>query len=263
MLKRELKVNLKPFLLWSVALMSIYLLIYLVYPSIIASDQMGKLDEMLQMFPPELLKAFNMDIASISTAYGWLKTEGFVFILLVTGCYSSILGSTILLKEEDNRTIEYLATLPVKRSAIVLNKYLTGLIYTIGITAAVGIFNLVGLTISGDLDTKQYLLLAVTPVFPSVVLFSLCLLISTFFRKTGKMFGLSIGLTFISYVLNVISDMNESVESLKYLSVYTLADIRNVITQVRIQPLCIAVSILLSAALLALTLRRYEEKELV
>lgn len=213
MLKRELKVNLKPFLLWSGALMSIYLLIYLVYPSIIASEQMANIDEMIQMFPPELLKAFNMDIASIASAYGWLKTEGFVFILLVSGCYSSIQGSTILLKEEDNQTIEYLATLPVKRSSIVLNKYLAGMIYTIGMTLAIGIFNLIGLTISGELETKQYLLLAVTPIFPSATLFSLCIFISTFFKKANRMFGLSIGITFVSYVLNVIADMDESVNS--------------------------------------------------
>lgn len=263
MLKRELKVNLKPFLLWSGALMSIYLLIYLVYPSIIASDQMANIDEMMKMFPPELLKAFNMDIASIASAYGWLKTEGFVFILLVTGCYASILGSTILLKEEDGRTIEYLATLPVKRSSIVLNKYLAGFVYTVGITVAIGIFNLIGLSISGDLETKQHLLLALTPIFPSVILFSLCMFISTFFKKANKMFGLSIGITFISYVLNVVSDMDESVEGLKYISLYTLADVRNVITEVSINPLFVVISIGLSAILLMLTLHRYEKKELV
>lgn len=263
MLKRELKVHFKSFLLWSGALMSIYLLVYLVYPSIIASGQMGNLDQMMQMFPPELLQAFNMDIASIGSAYGWLKTEGFVFILLVTGCYAAILGSTILLKEEDSRTIEYLATLPVKRSAIVLSKFLAGLIYTLGITAAIGLFNLVGLSLSGELEAKEYLLLAVTPVFPSVVLFSLCLFISTFFRKTSKMFGLSIGITFVSYVLNVVSDMDDSVKALKYVSLYTLADIRKVITEARINPLFVAISIVLSAILLLAALKRYEKKELV
>lgn len=263
MLKRELKVNLKAFLLWSGILMGIYLLIFLVYPSIIASDEMANIDEMIQMFPPEILKAFNMDIASISTAYGWLKTEGFVFILLVTGCYSGMLGGSILLKEESDKTIEYLATQPVKRSTIIFKKYFVGLVYSIGITLAIGIFNYIGLTVSGDFDTKQYLLLSLTPLFPSLVLFSLCIFISTFFKKTNKMFGLGIGLTFISYILNVVSDMNESVEPLKYISIYTLADVRNVITDVSLNPICIGLSIVISVILLLLTLYRYERKELV
>lgn len=263
MIKRELKVNLKAFVLWTAILMSIYLLIFLVYPTIIASDTMAELDKMLEMFPPELLKAFNMDISSITTAYGWLKTEGFVFILLVTGCYASILGSTILLKEESDKTIEYLACLPVKRSSIVLSKYLAGLLYTVCITAAIGVFNYIGLYLSGEFEVEQYLLLAVTPLFPSIVLFSLCMLASTFFKKTGKMFGLSIGITFVSYFLNVMSDMDESIQAVKYISVFTLADVRNVITDVKINPLYIGISIGISALMLLFTLYRYERKELV
>lgn len=263
MLKRELKVNLKSFILWSVILMSIYLVVFLVYPSIIASDSMTDLDSMMELFPPEILKAFNMDIASISTAYGWLKTEGFVFILLVTGCFSSYMGATILLKEESDKTVEYLATLPVTRKAIVMKKYLVGMMYTLGITIVIGVFNYVGLSLSGDFEQKEYLLLAVTPVFSSIVLFSLCMFLSTFFKKTNKMFGLSIGITFISYFLNVVSDMDESVEALKYLSIYTLADVRNVITKVKINPVCVSISIGIAVLMLILTLYRYEKKELV
>lgn len=263
MLRREMKVNFRPFVLWSVILMSIYLVVFLVYPSIIASEEMADIDAMMEMFPPEILKAFNMDISSISTAYGWLKTEGFVFILLVTGCYSSILGATILLKEESDKTIEYLVSLPVTRKAIVLNKYLAGLIYSVGITAAIGIFNYIGLCLSGDFDKEQYILLATTPLMTSIVLFSLCMFVSTFFKKTSKIFGLSIGITFISYFLNVISDMNESVEALKYISVYTLADVRSVITDVKINPVYILISLVIAVLMLVLTLYRYERKELI
>ena len=62
----------------------------------------------MSLFPDDLLKAFNMDISSISSAYGWLKSEGFVFVLLIIGSYSGIMGSNILLKEENDKTIEYL-----------------------------------------------------------------------------------------------------------------------------------------------------------
>jgi ABC-2 type transport system permease protein len=65
------------------------------------------MEEMLKVFPPEVLKAFNMDISSIDSAYGWLKSEGFIFVLLIIGCYSAIMGSNVLLKEESDKTIEY------------------------------------------------------------------------------------------------------------------------------------------------------------
>ena len=40
-------------------------------------------------FVEEILKAFNMDISSLDSAYGWLKSEGFIFILLLL--YHSVL----------------------------------------------------------------------------------------------------------------------------------------------------------------------------
>ena len=95
MLKRELKVNFKSFLIWLLCLILLYGFVYLMYPSIIKSDNIKMIDEMMKIFPEEVLKALNMDIASIDTAFGWLKTEGFVFILLIIGCYSGILGSNI------------------------------------------------------------------------------------------------------------------------------------------------------------------------
>ena len=98
MFKREMKVNLKNFIIWLSILIALFLLVFLIYPSIINSDNIKMMDEMMSIFPEEILIAFNMDLSSIDSAYGWLKSEGFVFILLIIGCYSGILGSNILLK---------------------------------------------------------------------------------------------------------------------------------------------------------------------
>ena len=192
MLKRELKVNFKSFLIWLLSLILLYGFVYLMYPSIIKSDNIKMIDEMMKIFPEEVLKALNMDIASIDTAFGWLKTEGFVFILLIIGCYSGILGSNIILKEENDKTIEYLNSLPITRNNIVISKTLTGLIYILSLTILIGIFNFIGLTISGSFDTKQYILLSITPIFPSIVIYFICIFLSTFTHKTKKMLGISL-----------------------------------------------------------------------
>ena len=118
MLRRELKINFKSFLIWTPILVVLFLAVFSIYPSIISSDNIQMIDEMIKMFPEEMLKAFNMDISSMDTAFGWLKTEGFIFVLLLTGVYASILGSNILLKEESDKTIEYLNSLPIKRRSI-------------------------------------------------------------------------------------------------------------------------------------------------
>ena len=263
MFKRELKINLKSFIIWTSILIGLFLVVFLIYPSIINSANMEMIDEMMKIFPEEMLKAFNMDISTIDSAFGWLKTEGFVFVLLITGVYSGILGSNILLKEESDKTIEYLNSVPVTRKNIVLNKILCGLLYIILMIAIIGIFNFIGLSLSGEFDRKSYILLSITPLFSSIVIFAICLFLSTFTHKTKKTLGISLGIVFVSYFLNVISEIGESTEFLKYISIFTLADIRNVILNVSINPILVVLAICITVIFMILTMIRYEKKELV
>ena len=227
------------------------------------SENVDMLNEMMKVFPPEILKAFNMDISEIDTAYGWLKTEGFIFVLLITGIFSGILGSNIVLKEENDKTIEYLHNLPVTRTNIIVSKVLCALTYIISMILILGIFNYIGLSLSGDFAKKQYILLAISPIFSSLVTFSICLFISTFNHKTKNTIGISLGIVFASYFLQVLSELSEKVEFLKYMSTFTLADTRNIITNNTINPIVIIVSSLLTLTLIVLSIYKYNKKELV
>ena len=130
-------------------------------------------------------------------------------------------------------------------------------------TVLTGVFNYVGLALSGDFDKKQYVLLSITPILSCVPIFFICMFLSTFTNKTKKMLGVSLGFVLASYVLNTLSSLSENIKFLKYFSVFTLSDIRNVITDKAINANMIVISALISAALIALTLIRYYKKELV
>lgn len=263
MFRREMKINFKSFAIWTLILIGLFFVVYLMYPSIINSENMEMLNEMMKVFPEEVLKAFNMDISTIDTAFGWLKTEGFVFVLLITGVYSGILGSNILLKEENDKTIEYLNSVPVTRKNIAIAKVASAIIYIILMVLLLGVFNYIGLSLSGDFDEKLYMLLSITPIFSSIVIFAVCLFLSTFTHKTKKTLGISLGIVFASYFLQIISEMSESTEFFKYISVFTLADIRNVILESSINPIMIILSIVLTILFAILTIIHYDRKELV
>ena len=263
MIKRELKINLKNFIIWLSILIGMFLIVFIIYPFIITDSTMKSMDELMKVFPEEVLKTFNMDMTSISTAYGWFKSEGFTFVLLIIGIYASTLGGTILLREENDKTIEYLGTLPIKRNKIMTSKVITGLLYVFLVVVILGIFNFIALSISGELDRTQFVLLSITPLFVGLPLFSINLFISTFLHKTKKSFGIGLGLVFIFYILNIMSELSEKVEILKYLSIYTLADIRNVISDVKINPIIVSISILITAIFIIGSYIRYNKKELV
>ena len=224
MFKRELKCNFNNFMIWTIIILVLFGVCFAIYPSITSSDNIKSIDELAQIFPPEILSAFNMDIASLSTMFGWLKSEGFVMILLIVGVYAGILGSNILVKEENDKTIEYLNSLPISREKIVLSKAFVGIIYILLITITIAIFNFIGLELSGDYNREQYILMSITPIFSSLVIYSLCLFMSTFTHKTKNTLGLSLGIVFISFIFNAISGIDKSVAWLKYISVFTLSN---------------------------------------
>lgn len=219
MFRREMKINFKSFLIWTLILIGLFLVVFLIYPSIVTDENIEMMNEMMSIFPEDVLKAFNMDISGIDTAFGWLKSEGYVFVLLITGVYSGILGSSILLKEESDKTIEYLNSLPITRNEIVISKLLCGFIYIILMILVLGLFNFIGLSLSGDFDVKTYILLSLTPMFSSLVIFVVCLFMSTFTHKTKKTLGISLGIVFFSYFLQVVSEITNEVEWLKYFSI--------------------------------------------
>ena len=263
MIKREFRINLKSFIIWLSILIGMFLVVFLIYPYIITDETMESMDELMKVFPPDVLKAFNMDMSSIETAYGWVKTEGFMFVLLIVGFYSSMLGGNAVLKEESEKTIEYLGFLPIKRSKIMTNKIVVGITYIVLMVLLMGIFNYIALLISGDFEHKQFILLSITPIFVGLPLFALNLFISTFMHKTKKIVGISLGIVFISYILNVLSELSSNVKFIKYFSIYTLADTRNVIANVALNPWCIILSILITGIFLFASYIRYDKKELL
>ena len=263
MIKREIKVNFKNFAIWLSILVIMFLVVYLIYPYIITDETMKSMDELMSVFPEEVLKAFNMDMTSIETAFGWFKTEGFMFVLIIIGFYSSYLGGNILLKEESDKTIEYLESLPIKRSPIVTNKIIVCIIYIMLIILVLGIFNYIGLSLSGDFNHKQFFLLSITPIIIGLPLFAINIFISTFLHKTKKIVGISLGMVFIFYLFSVLSELSTKVSFIKYFSIYTLADTRNILNNNNFNPIMIIISIIITIIFITGTYIKYNKKELL
>ena len=209
-IRKELKNGLVSFLIWVAVLCGMFGMIFLLYPYIIDDVDPESINALLNMFPESVLKAFNMDLSGIDSAFGWLKSEGFVFILLVSGCYSALLGSSIVLKEENDHTIEYLNALPISRAQIVWKKYISGLIYVAGLVLVTALSNWLFLTFTETIDNKAYWLLAITPLFTSVVLYSVSMLISTVMHRYSAMMGISLGFVFVSYILNMFLKVDDT-----------------------------------------------------
>ena len=67
----------------------------------------------------------------------------------------------------------------------------------------------------------------------------------------------------ISLFLNILSEISDKVEFLKYFSIYTLADIRNVIANCEFNPVMIGISLLITIVCITASYYNYNRKELI
>ncbi|MFA5604048.1 MAG: ABC transporter permease subunit [Bacilli bacterium] len=263
MLKRELKINRKGLIIWTIVGLFLFSITYITYFNMDMSETSKSINDMLAVMPKEIIKMFNMDIVGIDTVFGWFKTEGYTFITLITCLYAAILGSNILLKEENDKTIEFLHSKPITRSNIVSSKIWSGLI-NIGIMFAIlTLFNIIGMALSDNLQIKLLLMLCLAPMATAIPLFFVCMFISTFFDKTSKVNGIGIGLVFISYFLQLISSINDDVSFFKYFSLFTLSDGREIITNNSLNLASIIISLIIIIISVTGIYYKYNKKELV
>lgn len=263
MLKRELKINFKNFLIWSAVLNILFLIVFLIYPSLFSAESSYRIDELMKIFPPEILAAFNMDISSISSSYGWLKSEGMIFILIISGCYAGRMGSQIVLKEESEKTIEYLYSLPVTRNQILKAKIIAGALYICLLVISSSLFNYIILIFQQRIEIFQYLTLSLSPLLTSAIFYCLCLFISTLTHKVKKVSGISLALVLISYFVQMLANISNQAAFFQYFSIFSIADTRNIITQGMIDPLKILIAVFICIVCLSLTLYQYNKKELI
>ena len=53
MIKREFKVNIKSWLIWTSIIVGMFLITFMIYPYITTDDAMNSMDEMMKIFPEE------------------------------------------------------------------------------------------------------------------------------------------------------------------------------------------------------------------
>ena len=233
------------------------------YPTLMNGDNAKMMMETLEMLPAELLRALNMDIISPDDMQGWLIAEGALYLTLVGTVYFAILGSTLLLKEEDDGTIAFLAVKPVSRFRIVLAKVLAGFTNILIFNIAIAIICLIGLSIIADsVNFKQLLLTTLNPMLLHAFVMMLAFNVALLFKKTSRAMMCGIGIVFVMYVLPVLSTLIKQLDFLKYTSPFYYTDARTIIESVKIIPWHALLLLVLTAVMFGTLQYFYSKKEL-
>lgn len=122
--KRELKSNLKSMIIWSIALAFLVVVWMVEFESFAGNPDINRFMESL---PEAMLNAIGMGDLDIASLKGFISTIS-LYLYLILGIHSVLLGSSIISKEERDRTAEYLFSLPVSRRRVVIGKTLAAII---------------------------------------------------------------------------------------------------------------------------------------
>jgi ABC-2 type transport system permease protein len=210
---------------WSIFAYSIGALLFLVlyiaiYPSF--QNESAKFDEILRSYPKALLEAFNIDQLQLTTIEGYVSAEHFSFVWPLLAIFFGLAtAAAAIAGEVDKGTMSFMLSLPIGRIRMLLAKYCSGLLtiafFTIiSITSFIPLVKVMNLSVSGPHVIKTSLLSALF----MWAIYCMGLVVSSIANEKSTVYFTIGGLLFAMYVVKILSGLINSLDTLKYSSIF-------------------------------------------
>ncbi len=206
---KELRLNLKTLLIWSLAVGGMGLSCILLYTSM-----EGEMKEMADVFSNmgAFSDAFGMSTLSIATLKGYFATEVGAVHGLGGAMFSALIAAGMLSKEEELHTGEFLFSFPVSRKKIVAAKALCILVMLVFFTVICAALYIFGFAALGEeLPTAEFTIYMCMQFLMDLEIAGVCFAISAMSSKTKIGAALGLSLMFYAYDLigRVVPDMKD------------------------------------------------------
>ncbi|HZG55414.1 ABC transporter permease subunit [Paenibacillus sp.] len=258
---RELRRNAKGLAIWSAVMCGYILLLLSMYPQF-AADQEA-MQQMLEAYPDSLKQAFGMDALNYGDVLGYYGVQIYMFITLIGSIYAAMLAGGILVKEENEKTVEFLLSKPISRAEVVLQKLAAAFTNLLVFNALMAAASLAGFRLSNDDAAMNVYVLFATGAFLLHAAFaSIAFLLSAVLRKSRSIVSASLGLVFFSYALHIAAGVSEPLRPLAELSLFHYVDAADIATNESIEAAYVAAMLALSALCLLGAFLYYKRKDI-
>lgn len=212
-IKRELRANLKSLLIWCGAMVVIIFMMMTEFEAYYDNPEMANV---LDAMPEALMTAFSMTGANLTTLGGFISMASIYFYLMLT-IFAVLLGSSIISKEERDKTAEFFLTMPVSRPKVMISKLIAAVINCL-------IFNLVtgaailasGAPYSPDSDFFSFLRLLLSALFIlQLVFLSIGVFLASVVKRYKKSGYYSIAVLMVTYIVSIIVGLTDKLDFLK------------------------------------------------
>lgn len=229
--KRELRIGIKPFLLWTFGLFVLVFAGITKFTGLDASADSVDLSAILDKFPRVVLAVFGAVGIDINTLGGYYSVISYLAMICAI-IYAVYLGTNAISRESVDKTYEFLFTKPRSRAYVLKMKFLAGLAYLTLFCVLNYLFSIAAiatLVVSANLNV-EILLFGVSVLLVSFMFFALSAFISAIIKQAekGAMYG---NLCFLFVFISGIGyDMLENGGLIKLISpikYFSPADILN------------------------------------
>lgn len=254
----ELKRNKITLIVWSAVLSFMLGVCVFIYPEM--SSQMNEMSAMFSEMGA-FTEAFGMDQLNFGEFMGYFGIECANTLGLGGALFAAILGIGALAKEEKEHTAEFLLTHPVSRTHIIAEKLFATLAQVVILNLTVSLVTTLSILAIGEsADAGKIALLFLAYLLLQIEIASITFGISAFIRGGGL--GIGLGLSLGLYFINIVSNLVDEAEFLKYITPFGYTDSAEIMDS-GINLGYLAVGVLFTAAAIFLAFRQYNKKDIL
>lgn len=228
LVKHELKQGKMSLIVWAASIIFLMVICVLLFP-----EMKGEMDSVGDMFASmgSFTQAFGMDRISFGSLLGFYAVECGNILGLGGAFFAAFCAVTMLAKEEKDHTAEFLLTHPVSRVRVITEKLAAVMLQITLLNLTVLAASLISIACIGEeIPWKEFLLLHLAYYILQVELAGICFGVSAFLRRGS--IGIGLGIATMMYFLNLISNITEEAEFLKYFTPFAYAEGTDIVTDV-------------------------------
>jgi ABC-2 type transport system permease protein len=134
---------------------------------------------------------------------GFYAVNNLIYMMVLGSIFAIVLSSNILLKEEYNKTAEYLLTRPLTRSEVFFSKLAVLFLYIflLNLVTALAGFICIELVKNGPFSIRAFLILSLYTLLLNCLFGAIGLFLSTLVKRPKPVTTFSIGLVLIFYFI--------------------------------------------------------------
>lgn len=220
LLKHELKQGFKTLAIWTASIGFLIAICLFLFP-----EMKGEMDNVSDMFASmgSFTAAFGMDRLNFGTLIGFYAVECGNILGLGGAFFASLIAGSALAKEEKERTAEFLLSHPVSRVSVISSKLASLVVQIVVMNVVIFALSAACIAIIGEEPAwKEICLLHLAYFLLQLELAGICFGLSAFLRR-GSL-GIGLGIAAIMYFLNIIANISEKAECLKFITPFGYAE---------------------------------------